>query len=160
MNLEQARQIAQDETTAPKLLAELANSEDKQTRKAVAANPNIPIETLLSICFEFPRQVIDNPIIPLLILENSDCLTCKIPLDFNKIFKLINIEMKRLGWTKEQGRNYLKKKYGKRSRLHLRDEELLDCLSRLRCLNVNHILAFTEKTSQQSSTESLDEIPF
>lgn len=67
MNLEQARQIAKDETTAPEVLAQLAKNPDVLTRKAVAANPNTPIETLLSICFEF-LEVINNPIIPLLIL--------------------------------------------------------------------------------------------
>ncbi len=34
--------------------------------------------------------------------------------------------MKRLGWSKRQGREYLIKRYGKRSRLHLSDEELIE----------------------------------
>ena len=139
MNLEQARRIAQDETTASELLAELAKNKDDQVRQAVAANPNTPIETLLSICFEFPPEVIDNPIIPLLILENPDCLTCKLTLnlDFKEIKCLTDVEVKRLGWTTEQGRNYLNKKYGKRSRLHLTDEQLLEFLNYLQSLSVN-----------------------
>ena len=160
MNLEQARQIAQEETTAPELLIELANSEDCQVREAVAANPNTPVETLLSICFEFPREVIDNPIIPLLILENHDCLTCKLPFDFNYIKRLTDIEMKRLGWTKDIGRDYLNKKYGKRSRLYLTDEQLLEFLEHLQSLNVNHSTPILEKTNQQSSTEFWEQIPF
>lgn len=40
----------------------------------------------------------------------------------------IGVEMKRLNWTTEQGRNYLKRTYGKRSRQELSDEELLDFL--------------------------------
>jgi hypothetical protein len=40
----------------------------------------------------------------------------------------IGIEMKRLGWSMEQGREYLKRTYGKRSRQELDDAELLDFL--------------------------------
>ncbi|MCU0527241.1 MAG: hypothetical protein MUF72_20740 [Elainella sp. Prado103] len=40
----------------------------------------------------------------------------------------IGIEMKRLGWSTEQGREYLKRTYGKRSRPELDDAELLDFL--------------------------------
>lgn len=40
----------------------------------------------------------------------------------------IGLEMKRLGWTTEQGRNYLKRTYGKRSRQELEDAELIDFL--------------------------------
>lgn len=40
----------------------------------------------------------------------------------------IGLEMKRLGWTTEQGRNYLKRTYGKRSRQELDDTELIDFL--------------------------------
>lgn len=47
-------------------------------------------------------------------------------LDFNEIRHKIDLEMKRLSWTKEQGRDYLLSTYGKRSRLHLTDEELLE----------------------------------
>lgn len=43
----------------------------------------------------------------------------------------IGVEMKRLGWTTEQGRSYLKQTYGKRSRQELDDSELLDFLSYL-----------------------------
>ena len=137
MDLEQARQLAQDETTASEILIELAKNKDDQVRKAVAANPNTPIETLLSICFEFPREVIDNPIIPLLLLESPDCLTCKLPFNFDYTKRLTDVEVKRLGWTTEQGRNYLKKKYGKRSRLHLTDKQLLEFLNYLQSLSVN-----------------------
>ena len=40
----------------------------------------------------------------------------------------IGVEMKRLGWTTEQGRSYLKRTYGKKSRQELSDDELLDFL--------------------------------
>ena len=40
MNLEQARKLAQAETTAPEIFAELAKNKDYKTCKANSANPN------------------------------------------------------------------------------------------------------------------------
>jgi virulence-associated protein VapD len=54
-------------------------------------------------------------------------------MDFlEEIISKTDIELKRLGWTNEQGRNYLLQIYGKRSRRLLTDEELLDFLNRLK----------------------------
>ena len=132
MDIQQARQLAQDETTAPDKLTELARHNDLLTRQYVAGNPNTPTETLLNICFEFPNEVTNNPVIPLLLLEDPYLLTCKIPFNFNEIKHLTDLEIKRLGWTKDTGRQYLFKNYGKRSRLQLTGEEILDFLSKLR----------------------------
>ncbi|MEM8676578.1 MAG: hypothetical protein AAGF83_22345 [Cyanobacteria bacterium P01_G01_bin.67] len=161
MDIKQERKLAKDETTSSEILANLAKSEDIQTRKYVANNPNTPIEILLKICFEFPQEVIENPIITLLILENPDSLTCKTPLDFlwnfNKIKQLTDIEIKRLGWTKVQGGNYLMKKYGKRSRLHLTDDQLLGFLTDLRKINsakINTDIKQDRQLAQDETTSS------
>ena len=122
------KKLAQNETTSPETLRELAQHEDRRVRQYVAQNPNTPAEVLLNICFEFPSEVINNPVIPLLILENPYILTSKIPMDFNDIKRLTDKHIRRLGWTKDQGKNYLQAKYGKRSRLHLTDKQLLDFL--------------------------------
>jgi hypothetical protein len=50
------------------------------------------------------------------------------PADRSEEIMKIGIEMKRLGWSTEQGREYLKRTYGKRSRQELDDAELLDFL--------------------------------
>ncbi|NJO78987.1 MAG: hypothetical protein HC827_11000 [Cyanobacteria bacterium RM1_2_2] len=50
------------------------------------------------------------------------------PSDRSEEIMKIGIEMKRLGWSTEQGREYLKRTYGKRSRQELDDAELLDFL--------------------------------
>ena len=50
------------------------------------------------------------------------------PIDFSDIIAKTNLELKRLGWTNEQGRDYLLQTYGKRSRQLLSDEELLEFL--------------------------------
>jgi hypothetical protein len=53
------------------------------------------------------------------------------PADRSEEIMKIGIEMKRLGWSTEQGREYLKRTYGKRSRQELDDAELLDFLHHL-----------------------------
>lgn len=52
----------------------------------------------------------------------------RLPSDRSEEIMKIGIEMKRLGWSTEQGREYLKRTYGKRSRQELDDAELLDFL--------------------------------
>jgi hypothetical protein len=49
-------------------------------------------------------------------------------IDFTDIKQKTDIEMKRLGWTKDDGQGFLKAHYGKRTRLHLTDEQLLEFL--------------------------------
>ena len=48
------------------------------------------------------------------------------PIDFSEVIARSNVELKRLNWTNEQGKNYLLQTYGKRSRQLLSDEELLE----------------------------------
>ncbi|GAB4551351.1 MAG: hypothetical protein Tsb0014_45620 [Pleurocapsa sp.] len=57
-----------------------------------------------------------------------------VEIDFNEIKHKTDIEIKRLGWSKEDGRNFLKSHYGKRTRLHLTDEQLLEFLHYLESL--------------------------
>ncbi len=52
-------------------------------------------------------------------------------IDFSEIIARSNVELKRLSWTSEQGRNYLLQTYGKRSRQLLSDEQLLEFLAYL-----------------------------
>lgn len=54
------------------------------------------------------------------------------PMDLSDAIAQTTIEIKRLGWTEVQGRKYLQQTYGKRSRQHLTDEELLEFLDYLR----------------------------
>ncbi|MGB7444769.1 MAG: hypothetical protein WA919_27185 [Coleofasciculaceae cyanobacterium] len=52
-------------------------------------------------------------------------------VDFSDIIARTNVELRRLGWNNQQGREYLLQTYGKRSRQLLTDEELLDFLQHL-----------------------------
>ncbi len=53
------------------------------------------------------------------------------PIDFSDIIAKTNLELKRLGWTSEQGRTYIMETYGKRSRQFLTDSELVEFLHHL-----------------------------
>lgn len=53
------------------------------------------------------------------------------PVDFSDIIARTNVELKRLGWTTQKGKEYLLQTYGKRSRQLLTDGELLDFLHHL-----------------------------
>jgi hypothetical protein len=55
-------------------------------------------------------------------------------MDFTEIKQKTDIEIKRLSWTKDQGKEFLMSRYGKRSRLHLTDEQLLEFLRYLETL--------------------------
>jgi hypothetical protein len=90
-NLEQARVAAEDISTDPELLQELARSQDITTRRAVAANPNTPADTLLKLGAEFPTQLVENPVFSLLLLENPNLVT-EIPLPtLRSILRLDNV---------------------------------------------------------------------
>ncbi|HEY9830728.1 MAG TPA: DUF5906 domain-containing protein [Stenomitos sp.] len=56
------------------------------------------------------------------------------PIDFSDIMARTNIEIKRLGWTPQQGKDYLLRTYGKRSRQMMTDPELVDFLNYLQSL--------------------------
>jgi hypothetical protein len=47
-------------------------------------------------------------------------------IDYSVLKTKIDVEMKRLAWTTEKGREYLISSYGKKSRLLLTNEELLE----------------------------------
>lgn len=50
------------------------------------------------------------------------------PVDLSDVMAQTSVELTRLGWTSEQGREYLERTYGKRSRHQLTDEELMSFL--------------------------------
>lgn len=59
-------------------------------------------------------------------LENFS--TSANPVDLSDVIAQTDVELARLGWTNVQGREYLEKTYGKRSRQQLTDEELMSFL--------------------------------
>jgi len=53
------------------------------------------------------------------------------PIDLSDTLAQTTVEMKRMGWTQTQGRDYLERTYNKTSRHRLTDEELLEFLAYL-----------------------------
>ena len=72
MNIEESRQLAQDENTSPEKLRELANHTDTTILKNIVANPNIPPDVLTKLASLFPKQVFNNPALDLLLIETPD----------------------------------------------------------------------------------------
>lgn len=57
------------------------------------------------------------------------------PLDLSDVIAQTTVELRRLGWTEAEGRSYLQRTYGKRSRQQLDDDELLEFLHYLQSLD-------------------------
>ena len=52
--------------------------------------------------------------------------------EFWEIKHQIDDEIKRIGWSKDRAKDYIKKVYNKSSRLSMTDEQLIDFLSHIR----------------------------
>ena len=95
--------------------------------------PETSLETTSAV--ETQTNIFDQPISSAPVEPVEEVASVDTPdtieFDFNDIKHKIDLEMKRLSWTREQGRDYLLSTYGKRSRLHLTDPELLEFLEYL-----------------------------
>ncbi len=65
-------------------------------------------------------------------LEPQVVAEVKKPVNMSEAFAQTSTELKRLDWSNQQGRNYLKQEYGKTSRQQLTDDELLEFLAYLK----------------------------
>ena len=74
VSTELARLVAQNPSSPPQLLQELGESSDAATRENVALNPNTPTQMLQKLGDEFSKEVLGNPVLPLLFLENPSIL--------------------------------------------------------------------------------------
>ncbi len=87
----------------------------------------LPLETLPLLdnvmVSQAPEMAVDQPA--------PSALDTSQPIDFSEVIARSNVELKRLNWTQEHGKNYLLQTYGKRSRQLLSDEELIEFLQYL-----------------------------
>lgn len=81
ISTELARLVANNPSAPPELLQELSTNSDATTYenyqaicKAIAQNLNTPPDLLRTLFAEFPLQVLNNPVIDLLLLENPNFL--------------------------------------------------------------------------------------
>lgn len=69
--IELARVVAKNPSAPPDLLEDLFyHQEDEELHQNIVSNPNTPIDALLELGAEFPRELVNNPVFPLLLLEN------------------------------------------------------------------------------------------
>lgn len=78
--LSQQKQQAASQNTPSQQLRELAATGNKAICEKVAANPNTPTDILLKLGAKYPKQLLENPVFSLLLLENPNLLE-DIPLD-------------------------------------------------------------------------------
>jgi len=69
------RLVARNSATPPQTLEALSHRSDKAIRKAVAGNPNSPAETLTRLGAQFPLDLLRNPALDWLLLENPNILS-------------------------------------------------------------------------------------
>ncbi|MBE9118357.1 hypothetical protein IQ249_20915 [Lusitaniella coriacea LEGE 07157] len=119
---------SQPEPIAPSPPLPKAEVTPSKLPEIVEPEPTIAVEVTEGVT-ESARSK-DNVVEP---IEQSPPQTASVP---NFPDQRVSVEMiqrsnqliKRLGWTEDQGRTYLLETYGKRSRLHLSDDELVEFL--------------------------------
>jgi hypothetical protein len=78
-----------DPNTSPETLLEVGyGSQNSEILRLVARNPNTPIKLLLELLAKFPQEVLSNPVLSLLQLENPEFL---VPVDYLTILKVLEI---------------------------------------------------------------------
>lgn len=79
INIKLARLVAKNSSAPPELLEKLSNGFniyrwDDEVRRNVVANPNTPTNVLIDFAGAYPNEFLQNPILPLLALENPQFL--------------------------------------------------------------------------------------
>jgi hypothetical protein len=70
----QALFLAEDPSTEPQLLEQLSADTNPLVRRAVAQNPNTPLSVLAVLSAAHPKEILQNPSLPLLFLEDPNFL--------------------------------------------------------------------------------------
>lgn len=103
-------------------------SADDVTSTAKSTSRNRQKDAASNVTPLVPRT---NQHTPTMGQTNSATVLPKEPVDLSNVLARTDIELERLGWTKEQGRDYLIRTYNKRGRTLLTEQELLEFLEYL-----------------------------
>lgn len=95
------------------------------TTKESSVNPPIPLSNVTPLV---PRSQSQDSLETLDKTGDKAGMAASEPVDLTDAIARTSEELKRLGWSNQQGRQYLEKTYGKRSRQQLSDEEMLEFL--------------------------------
>ncbi|MBV8883133.1 MAG: hypothetical protein JO235_03925 [Chroococcidiopsidaceae cyanobacterium CP_BM_RX_35] len=107
----------------PKYSFSLEDSENSMGVLKSGVLPELHFEQSFQEIVSEPEQV-----------EPVSAAAAKEPVDMSDILAQTSIELQRLDWTTQKGRNYLKKTYGKASRQQLTELEMFEFLAYLKSL--------------------------
>ncbi|AFZ46229.1 hypothetical protein Cyast_0248 [Cyanobacterium stanieri PCC 7202] len=111
--------IAPQESTIPTAEVTPPRNEEISQEETLADNIELPLS------YEEEKEETPPPTSVSNTFDLSDAV------DFSQVIDQTSIELKRLGWTQEQGKKYLLETYGKKSRHLLSDQELIEFLTYL-----------------------------
>jgi hypothetical protein len=90
LSMKLTRLVARNPYADPELLRELAHNSDDSIRQAITSNPNTPTDMLWKLGEEFPENLLENSVLPLLRLEKLN-LVEEIPLP--TLRNILKVEM-------------------------------------------------------------------
>jgi hypothetical protein len=125
-----AEELVQIPPSPPELTEQNGKSPQTDSEANGSHESPLPLETLPLLDNVIPLQSPEVEIAQPLSLTSPPLDTSE-PIDFSEVIARSNVELKRLNWTQEHGKNYLLQTYGKRSRQLLSDEELIEFLQYL-----------------------------
>lgn len=132
--------VARNKNISLEIMQQLAEGDEKQVLNALLSNPKTPLNILEELAKAMTEErYVALKVSTIAVHPNADPklkermysiyrenLKESTEINFNLVKRAIDMEIKRVGWTKDMGRNHLRKTYGKRSRLHLTDEQLVE----------------------------------
>jgi hypothetical protein len=98
-----------------------------RTKKAATTPDSLPAVTANGT--PSPKDPLDETTVP--ITSGASEAIAEPPLSVTDMIPMINMELKRLGWSKERGREYMVSLYNKRASALLSDDELFGLLQHL-----------------------------
>lgn len=105
-----AKLVAGNPSSPAELLMELSHSDERPVRKACASNPHTPVDALLRLGWQFPEQLMENPVFDLLLLAHRDLFDSLPVSTLNSLLKRDNAPEQLIRWAWEN--------HGKGATLH------------------------------------------
>ncbi|MEL6816708.1 MAG: hypothetical protein AAFP03_18155 [Cyanobacteria bacterium J06598_3] len=123
-----AEQTSQTQTTllAPEPDTAFQITPDEVPPPSAEEDFGPPIDAIVESANNDAPSTPAKPSAAAIALENLS--TSSSPVDLSDVIAQTDVELTRLGWSSTQGREYLEKTYGKRSRQQLTDDELMSFL--------------------------------
>lgn len=97
------RERAANPNASPNVLATLADSPDRMTRRAVALNPASPKRVLLKLAPSFPAEFFRNPMFDFMLLEDPNLLAGLPVTVIKHVLKLPDCPKSMLHWAARTG---------------------------------------------------------